>query len=109
MRLIDAEGIIKILQEMSESDWNIRVGSSKGIEDAIDVIEEAQTIEERPKGKWIWTSCNPYDENIGRWSCSICNYEPNGKLTDEKVHYCPNCGAKMRGEENEKIRDTESE
>lgn len=41
-------------------------------------------------GHWIWTgSCQV---------CSICDEEQYG--VDTGRYYCPNCGAKMDGEEN---------
>lgn len=49
---------------------------------------------ERPPGKWI----DPDNVGANNW-CSVC-----GEFI---LHYsgfynfCPNCGAKMRGEENE--------
>ena len=44
MRLINADELIKKLEEMANDKWNIQVGSSKGLEDAIDVVENAPTI-----------------------------------------------------------------
>ena len=43
--LISREALIKKLEEMANNEWNIQVGSSKGLEDAIDVIENAPTVE----------------------------------------------------------------
>ena len=45
MRLINADALIKKLEEMANDEWNISVGSSKGLEDAIDVVENFPTIE----------------------------------------------------------------
>lgn len=45
MRLIDADALKEKLEEMSNNEWNIQVGSSKGLEDAIDVIDNAPTVE----------------------------------------------------------------
>ncbi len=50
------------------------------------------------KGEWKIYSCS--------YECSICKEEfvPDGyaedydPITDWDLHYCPNCGAKMKGE-----------
>lgn len=51
-------------------------------------------------GEWIVL----YDEDSpqdGIWKCSICDYI---RLVDDitPTNYCPNCGADMRGEEDDK-------
>lgn len=43
--LISREWVTKKLEEMANDEWNIQVGSSKGLEDAIDVIDNAPTVE----------------------------------------------------------------
>lgn len=47
-------------------------------------------FEERPKGKWEYTDgrCG-----LGDWRCSKC-----GDYSNKDTHYCPNCGADMRGD-----------
>lgn len=47
MRLIDADALINQIEGMASNEWNISVGSSKGLEDALDVIENAPTVEPR--------------------------------------------------------------
>ena len=42
------------------------------------------------KGKW-------QDEQRGRWIYAKCNL--CGKVQDVRSNYCPNCGAKMDGEQ----------
>lgn len=105
MRLIDADAIIKELEEMANNEWNISVGSSKGLTDAIDVIDNALTVEypfyqeayqtgyeegknERPQGEWI---DNEYSDGYDYRICSICKF----KTVAIVYKFCPNCGAKM--------------
>ena len=45
MRLIDADALTEVLETMAKDKWNQQVGSSKGLEDAIDVIENVPTVE----------------------------------------------------------------
>lgn len=60
--------------------------------------------EERPQGYWIYNRPNPQTgANIFR--CSICNHETQsftcGIKNPKFDNYCGNCGADMRGAENE--------
>lgn len=64
-------------------------------------------VEERKEGKWEETryrsydpqSCETYDDGIG-FRCSNCSNV--FKVTSlARYHHCPNCGADMRGSENE--------
>lgn len=57
------------------------------VNDWEDYIDNAPTIEERTKGKWI--------EDSGNIACSHCHII----WLYRKTNYCPNCGADMRGEE----------
>lgn len=124
MRLIDADAIIKELEEMANNEWNISVGSSKGLNDAIDVIDNAPTVENitifaelgedmaditreimpqllakvRPQGEWIPCYVNFTDGSkplFAYCKCSLCNKQATGVYK-----FCPNCGAEMRGGES---------
>ena len=46
------------------------------------------TDADRPQGKWI--DCK------GGWKCTSCN-----KWSDGQYTFCPHCGAKMKGIDNE--------
>ena len=62
---------------------------------AADALEAAEKriAELMPKeGEWI-------DEQRGRWIYAKCNL--CGKVQDVRSNYCPNCGARMRGEHDE--------
>ena len=59
-------------------------------------VYDAPTIEERKKGKWIDKS----GDIEGAWNyCSVC-----GEQAIDLYDFCPNCGADMRGE-NDDIPD----
>ena len=60
-----------------------------------DMIENAPTVEERKKGKWLMSS-----RSIGG-VCSECGESCSAvELTEKGIRmlwkYCPNCGADMR-------------
>lgn len=52
---------------------------------------------DRPQGEWI--------EQEECWQCSECGdeyvLEVGVKPIDARMHYCPNCGARMKGKDNE--------
>ena len=99
MRLIDAdklENIIKYAYDAfaGESPENVH----KSIGATLNIVKEMSTIKDEPikHGKWIKRFGNRYMFYI--YDCSKCEC-PNPM----KTKYCPNCGAKMDGgEENER-------
>ena len=99
-RLIDANAIIGKARWMEEPDGNgincdILAVSVCAIEDAptVDAVEVVH-------GRW-----KPYHEaDIGYDEygvrCSNCNFEVEDHEVDFLMNYCPNCGAKMDGGED---------
>lgn len=100
MRLIDADALIKEAMELYCEDCERRKGIKNGkwkivysIGDApcracgtghmIDELENAPTIEELKKGRWI-----DMDDHV---MCSCCGATHYGA----DKNYCPNCGAQM--------------
>ena len=43
-RLIDADELTKQLETVANDEWNKQVGASKGLEEAIDIVEDEPTI-----------------------------------------------------------------
>lgn len=91
MRLIDADqfGVIALQ------------GKSKDFIDGtlfiLDKIYEAPTIEDRPHGEWIeHRQFNPIGCFYSEYECSNCHDDVWQKT---EWQFCPNCGARMRGEE----------
>ena len=87
MRLIDADELINIITYVSEEYVNRPdVIEIKGL--MIGMLDESPTIDAVPvvHGKW--------DRTTSDYECSVCQY-PMDYITP----YCPNCGAKMDGEE----------
>ena len=50
---------------------------------------------ERMRGKWINRSLNTLYPEWERYTCSVCGKHSNS------YDFCPNCGADMRGEQDE--------
>ena len=68
-------------------------------------IQRAPTIDPenlRPQGEWVKSEDDYYGLNIIK--CSLCREEWCFEVDDDvealNYHYCPNCGAKMKGAEN---------
>lgn len=57
------------------------------------VVESMPTESERERGKWR----HDKSEWKYRFICSECGY----RLLGEQTNFCPNCGAEMKGEEDE--------
>lgn len=98
MRLIDAEAIDY------DDYWYNKGFSIRDCKKAQQLIQEQLTVEERKQGKWIR---NPSVNGlIDDFRCSCCNSNPpvmsvNISWGWNLTNYCPNCGADMRGSENE--------
>jgi hypothetical protein len=68
-------------------------GVQSGMEKAKYVIEELSSAEpQRKKGQWILVS-DGYTDCV---KCDKC-----GEVFDVEKNFCPNCGADMRGEQDE--------
>ena len=106
-RYIDADNAIERLGEYLMTDAQIEYGglASEDIDDwkpiAIDILKGAPSIDIEPKrGEWI---------DMGDFEqCSVCKgthlkefQSYYGKTTWIKTPYCPNCGAKMKGADDE--------
>ena len=91
-RMIDADAFKEYIRgackEMSHVYKDGGKWAKQITEDFCMDIDEQPTIEER-KGKWI-----PYLSHGLTVMCSKC-----GSRFDRPWHYCPNCGAKMEGEQ----------
>jgi ribosomal protein L32 len=82
IRLIDAITLKKKIVQ------NVNIDSD-AVCDVLDIIDDAPTISERSQGEWEKTI-------YGFYTCSKCGNYGNPKF----FNYCSNCGAYMRGDEN---------
>ena len=87
--LINREDLIKALQDKDLITWTHEYGDAIPVDWLMSVINNIDGIS-RHQGKWI--------EDNGILACTNCQtIWINRKPTD----YCPNCGADMRGNNNE--------
>ena len=82
------EEAIKLIQGIEEDGRNV---TSEHIE-ALDLAIKA--LKERPQGEWI---IDGHHIRCNRCYEYICNTDREGNEIPD--NFCPNCGAKMRGEE----------
>ena len=89
MRLIDADNFIERLSHIPMVQEAIRKA-----------MDKMPTIEpERKKGKWIHKGC-------GCFECDQCGERVSlnvyiAEKASDRFKFCPNCGADMRGEQND--------
>lgn len=86
MRLIDADALKEVFKET-----NVHYGGK-----IKELIDEAPTVKERPQGEWIDHSDEGFVE------CPFCGSATNCEDNKDELHYCWNCGAEMRPEEETK-------
>lgn len=100
-RLIDANALIPMMK-YATTDSEIGVFPIKiGFNAIIEVINNAPTIDAEPvrHGKWIKADSQQYfRKHYPLFTCSVCGYR---KDSQKKWNYCPNCGADMRGENDD--------
>ena len=53
-------------------------------------------LEEQKTGRWDYCEEAVFGNPYGSYKCSVC-----GNIEPHKTNYCPNCGARMKSEENE--------
>lgn len=94
MRLIDGDALKRKLQKVATEAWKMKLNASieKTFNQCMDYIDSAPTI--KPKqGEWICELINPLNAIL---RCSACGY-----ATGTKYNFCPNCGARMKGADDE--------
>jgi len=111
MRLIDADALIAEVEERICKECEKRKGIKNGklktiyqigdapcracaVDDMQGYLEDAPTIDPVKHGKW---NC---DKDGLVWCC-LCGFGKE-RSEDRPYNFCPNCGARMEGEDNDK-------
>lgn len=85
MRLINADALMRDIEKYHLSDGKFQHW-----------VEVQPTIEERKTGNWT-------SEN----ACEFCGFQPWFERDIHTLSFCPNCGAGLRGGNNETIENTD--
>lgn len=121
IRNAEYRGYMKAVEERPKEEWTSVLAELHERFDALEKEIRKASAEmsaiiranlDRPKGEWVWNE-NGMDWGIGCWCCSECGmrnpYIGSGDTALlSNPHnwagskYCPNCGARMKGANNEK-------
>lgn len=96
MRLIDADALV--------ADRSIQIVIGAGDNICVDIadINKAPTIEAEPVRHGRWVASEPDSHDCIKHICSECGKYRLFMWSDyTNCNYCPNCGAKMDGDQNE--------
>lgn len=102
MRLIDAD---ELLTHLNACLTNGRpLSNLYDLSEIVSYVESMPTVDAVPvvHGEWQWIS-STYDRTPCemKFRCSICHHEVIRHNAEPWEHYCPQCGAKMDGKEQE--------
>jgi DNA-directed RNA polymerase subunit RPC12/RpoP len=78
-------------------------GDRNGVETCIVVLEDAPTLDYTPVRHGEWVQRSYFDECENVYTCSACEFDLtliDGTPKDNRMIYCPSCGAKMDGGKN---------
>lgn len=98
MRPIDADALLKQLAEVAQranenAAYTGDRSSALTWDMAVKYVKNAPTLEQR-KGSWIW-------KNRKKCECSRCGFVLDDWILGAFYNWCPICGAKMEGNEDE--------
>jgi len=89
---ISREAAIDLFQRLAYDDWNQGANTTwaNAYSEAAEMIAQlpAADVVEVRHGRWL-----PVDDKMDAFDCSECD-----AMVSKRMNYCPNCGAKMKGE-----------
>lgn len=95
-----AEDVYKALKEVPSADTELEIIKAEAYAKGID--SERKRISDwcRPSGEWIYQDDDVF---AGKYFCDNCDNQAEVDLYGEWIlsKYCPWCGARMKGAENE--------
>ena len=108
--LIKREDAIKAMEQRYEDilrtfKRKVKIGEKAIVLDMIGCVKNLPSAD-RPQGKWIrdryWSRGVGMGEEYGFfYKCSMCEYEVESGYTRCGFNYCPYCGCRMKGADDE--------
>lgn len=108
-RYIDVDDFINYIRTLSIWSKTYEVEALKSLNGLLNQIPAAD-VRENVRGEWLYLGLDVAGEYM--YQCSHCKaiiYEPEflinydkAQLLGNRFNYCPNCGAEMRGEKDER-------
>ena len=98
-KLIDADKLKRKAQKAATEAWKMKVNASVEVvlNQFIDWIDVQPPVDAAPVRHGRWIPCNSkygHDEKV--YLCNQCNHNVGFK----KMNFCPNCGARMDGDDD---------
>ena len=87
--IIYREDAIKAIDAYDDTAYALQ--DVQRITDGIAKVVNAIPSADRPQGEWI-------DAKNAGWKCTVC-----GKWSNGQYDYCPHCGARMKGVDDELV------
>ena len=92
---IDAEWLLNFVAEFPDH-YTLTVGNLRA------VVNDAPSIDIEPKrGEWVKRTHNTLIAQVNFAYCSECGQPIMHEHTRSLWNFCPNCGAKMKGADDE--------
>lgn len=102
MRLIDAEKLCLHLADIQLANRGWKDDYCEVLDDIILIIDEQTTIEAEPVRHGEWIEPEEYTGHT-EWHCSYCGDVVCTICGYPSADYCPNCGAKMEGKNEDGV------
>lgn len=91
----DADEIVKAIKVIPSADRpSIDEQAEEILNQIYDAVNGINALLDRPQGEWIGTRIGHYPG----YECSLCYY---GVQPWNTTRYCPNCGCRMKGADDE--------
>ena len=98
-RYIDADALKELIEGGYDLDFDEVPETKKALLNMID-YQETIDARENVRGEWIYQS--GWFGDI--WVCSECGEKTTSTVMGKpRFNYCPNCGARMKGEDDAKV------